>query len=144
MTDHVPDDDQFEHWLFDMDDALSAFVGSLDRETAVALDFAPPSLEPLERTLLDRYTDVEATRPSAEAAMLDGAARYVGETFRKNLGGKWFIDFRDPLNAFFGLPQLAGLHGQTTQICPLTLVTASLDRRTGKFLRTIYNSHANA
>lgn len=69
-------------------------------------------------------------------------ARYVGQVFRKKLGGKWTIDYSDKKNAFYGLPQLVGMNGQRTQICPLTLVTASTDRRTGSFIRMVFDNNA--
>lgn len=69
-------------------------------------------------------------------------ARYVGQVFRANLGGKWKIDFSDPKNAFYDLPQLVGMSSQRAQICPLTLVTSSLDRRTGWQLRLVFDNCA--
>ena len=41
-------------------------------------------------------------------------------------------------NAFYGLPQLSKLPGQKVQVCPLTIVTACADRRTGNFISSIY------
>lgn len=142
MNGRTTNSETFEYWLFDMDRALESFVTSMQENEGVDLDFTEASLSLLESWLLMHFPDVESANPLSEAGVLDGAARYVGETFRKNLGGKWLIDSEDSKNAFFGLPQISGMAGQTTQICPLTLVTASLDRRSGFFLRNIYENNA--
>lgn len=139
------EDDQFQVWLMDMSDAIDRFVQSVPEDVRPRLDYSPESLDLVEAHALAAYPSVAAARPLSEARALDGMARYVGQTFRKHCGGKWMIDFSDSKNAFHGLPQLAGMAGQKAQLCPLTLVTASLDRRTGKFLRTVFeNSRRNA
>ena len=146
MDDNVIESgERFEHWLADMDDALARFLDSLPEEVRARLDRSPQSLRVIEEWLLSRYPSTDATLPMSESQMIDGAARYVGEVFRKTLGGKWTIECKDKRNAFYGLPQLTGLPRQQAQLCPLTLVTASADRRTGKFLETVYrNNKENA
>lgn len=137
--------DFFEFWLIEMDSALDRFFGALPKCTRQGMDYSPDSLQILEAWLLGKYSDTSMMLPSSESELVDGIARYIGEVFRKNLGGKWIIDFKDQKNAFCGLPQLGGMRGQKIQICPLTLATASADRRTGKFLQTIYqNNKRNA
>lgn len=133
--------DKFEYWLMDMDDALASFVDALPQELRTQLDYSPHSLRTLEEWLLARYAATGSMLAPQEATTVDGAARYVGEVFRKNLGGKWTIDFSGEKNAFYGLPQLTGLSGQGAQVCPLTLVTASADRRTGSFLESVYENN---
>ncbi|WP_040309496.1 hypothetical protein [Asticcacaulis biprosthecium] len=133
--------DQFEFWLMDMDDAIERFQKTVPQTNSTLLDFSPESLIAVEAFVLARYAKIEDTRPMTEAALLDGAARYVGQVFRKHLGGKWVIEFKDDKNAFYGLPQLAGMAGQRGQVSPLTLITASVDRRTGKFIRIIFDNH---
>jgi hypothetical protein len=135
----------FENWLAEMDDALDRFLASLPGDVRSRLDYSPQSLPALEEWLLSRYAGTDAMLPMGESQVVDGAARYVGEVFRKALGGKWTLELKDKRNAFHGLPQLTGLPGQQAQICPLTWVTASADRRTGRFLQTIYlNNEENA
>jgi hypothetical protein len=134
--------DQFQIWVIDMDDAIERFLGTLSSDIRGYLDFSPESLSVLETWLLKKYSSSEETRSMTEARTIDGAARYIGEVFRKKLGGKWKIDFSDEKNAFFGLPQLSGMAGQKIQMCPTTLVTASVHRRTGRFIREIYDNNA--
>lgn len=139
------EDDQFQFWLMDMSDAIERFHHSLPNELGLLFDYSPDSLLAHEEFALSKYPNVEAAKQPDEAATLDALARYVGQVFRKNLGEKWVIDYSDEKNAFYGLPQISGMAGQKVQLCPLTLVTASLDRRTGKFIRQIFdNSSRNA
>lgn len=135
------EDDQFQVWLMDMSDAIERFRLSIPADVAARLDLSPESLTVLEEFLLASYRTVDDVKRQSEAKLVDGMARYVGQVFRKHLGGKWTIDFADKANAFYGLPQLTGMTGQRAQICPLTLITASVDRRTAKFIRTIFDNN---
>jgi hypothetical protein len=134
--------EQFEYWLMDMEDALDRFRSSVPPELALRLDHSPKSLDMLEQYALETYPSIDAAKNSKEAARLDGFSRYLGESLRHSLGGKWFIDFSDSRNGFHGLPQLMGLSGQTTQICPLAMVKAALDRRSGTFWSAILRNHS--
>lgn len=127
-------EDQFQLWLAEMDDALDRFLRRLPMGVAMRLDYTQASLLVLEKWLLDRFPDFETTRPLESSLDLDGAARYFGETLRREFGGKWFVNLNEEKLIFFGVPQLRGMRGQATQICPLATITASTERRTGKFL----------
>jgi hypothetical protein len=69
--------------------------------------------------------------------VLDGVARYIGETYQKQIGGRWQIRLDDPKYAFFGLPELTGFSERPTPICPHSLATALTDQRSGSYLRTV-------
>ena len=74
---------------------------------------------------------------------VDGAARYVGEIFRVRTSSRWMLETRDPKFVFFGLPILHGGAFGQMPACPMTMVTASLDRRTGRYLSTILANFSN-
>ena len=131
--------EQFQDWLAHMDDALEAFLARLPAEVRERLDGSPESLGVLEPWLLERYPTMDAILEDEEASHLDGAARYVGEVFRKALGGHWRLRLNDPKYVFHGLPELWFLEEKDTPDAPHTLVTASLDRRTGKYLSLVFN-----
>jgi hypothetical protein len=130
--------DDFNYWVADMDDALARFFDTLPASLRSKLNYSPESLEALERWILARYPSIEAARAAEESRIIDGLARYVGETFRKNAGGHWDINLDNPKAAFFSVPILTGFR---TPICPLALVTASTDRRTGRFIRTVLDNN---
>ncbi|KAB2927069.1 MAG: hypothetical protein F9K24_22830 [Leptonema illini] len=130
----------FDAWLVHMDHALTDFFGWIDIDP-VLLDFSVESLDRIEESLLRRYPSMESLKDKKESQHLDGYARYVGETFRKLAGGVWEIRLDDPNYAFFGIPQINNLGGQKTPACPLILVSTSVSRRTGKFLRLVLSSY---
>ena len=132
-------EEQFQDWLTHMDDALAGFLVRLPAEVTERLDGSPDSLGALEAWLLERYPTMPSILEDEERPYLDGAARYVGEVFRKALGGHWRIRLDDPTYAFHGIPELWFLEEEDTPVAPITLVTASLDRRTGKYLSLIFN-----
>jgi hypothetical protein len=129
--------EQFQHWLMDMDDAIQRFIDSLPLDARSKLDGTDVSLEAVEAWLLTQYTSPRDAAAADQATFVDGAARYVGEIFRRRTGSKWGIKFTDPKDVFFGLPTLTGGSIGATPICPLTMVTASTDRRTGNYFATI-------
>jgi hypothetical protein len=130
-------EEQFQSWLFYMDDALDQFKARLPDTVRSALDFTAASLNALEGWLIDRYNTIAELRAPSEGEILDGAARYVGETMRKTLGGRWQIRFDDPKDAYYGLPELSQFGLPVPPICPHRLVTASIDRRSGTYLSTM-------
>jgi hypothetical protein len=135
------DQDLFENWLAHMDDALAEFARRLPVALKDRLDYTPASLDHLEAFLLERYPGAQAIKADPEP-YLDGAARYVGEVFRRSIGGRWRIRTDDPTYVYAGLPELTFVEGRDTPACPLMLVTTSLARRTGTFLSTVMQNQA--
>lgn len=134
-------DDRFQYWLADMDEAIKRFIASAPESIRPKLDFSAESLGTVEGWILQRYDGPQALVPPSEAAFLDGAARYVGEIFRERTDSKWTINTSDPKVLYFGRPTLRG--GQLkTPLCPLSLVTASTDRRTGEYFTTVLKNLA--
>ncbi len=133
----ISSQDVFEHWLADMDDALDRFAASVEEPLRAQLDYSPTSLDAVEAWILERYPSTESLLAPSESRWLDSLARYVGETFRRQLGGRWHLRLDEPDYAFYGLPELTGLAAPSTSECPHTLVTAAADRRRGTYLRTV-------
>jgi hypothetical protein len=132
-------EEQFQSWLARMDDALEAFLARLPGEVRERLDGSPESLGALEAWLVERYPTMHAILEDEEEPYLDGAARYVGEVFRKALGGHWRLRLKDPKYIYRGIPELWFLEKKDTPVAPPALVTTSLDRRTGKHLLLVFN-----
>jgi hypothetical protein len=129
-----PTSDDFETWLVYMDLALERFMDGLPIDLMRQLDFSGQSLEHLEAWILAKYGSSQSMRDRAEAPVVDALGRYIGETFRKEIGGRWEVRHDDPNYVFYGLPQLTGFWDNPTPVCPMALATAAADRRTGKFL----------
>ncbi len=147
-------EDSFQYWLFEMDDALEAFVASIaETEIREKLDFSKESLVVLgewliahqsefaeieEYTIFDGFVQRTA---KLDKHVLDGFVRYAGETFRKNLGGKWMIDYSTPKNIYYGLPQLKGMKNQHVQFSPYPAASAIITRKDAELLKKILEAH---
>ena len=130
-------EDQFQVWLIHMDDAIAVFKRKLPENVYGNIDYSPASLDILEGWLLSRYSSKEDIKRESESIIFDGSARYLGEAFRKTLGGRWIINFKDRADIFYGIPQLSDMSGQEVPFSPLTTVTACFSRRTGNYFSTI-------
>src|SRR5947209_7496375 len=122
-----PTRDDFEYWLFQMDERLSSFLTNLPEAVSKKLNYSVGSLSELEQWLLGRYGSLSEIMKESEKDILDKASRYVGEVFRKTLGGKWNIDLGDKENAYFNIP-VVQQYGEWTE-CPASLITTATDRR---------------
>lgn len=131
-------DDQalFQEWLGVMDDSLEYFITMLPPEVGRRLDYTPESLDVLEGWVLDRYAGVDAIMAESELLDLEYMARYVGETVRRSIGGEWRIAYDDPKAAHYGVPEIRFAE-KVPPLAPKYLVTASVDRRTGQYLRMV-------
>ncbi len=124
--------EQFEYWLFDMDNVLEEFISKYQSENLL-LDYSLASLDGIENLILKSFDTIEELKKKEYSHFYDELSRYVGETFRKNAGGKWKLDIERESNAYYNLPIL----DYPTPACPHRLVTACIDRRTGVFFSTI-------
>ncbi|VTR96940.1 hypothetical protein [Tuwongella immobilis] len=129
------DKDGFEAWVMFVDDTIAQLLSELPEDTSQQLNFTPESLDVLEGWLLSKYDSPHAILQPSENWYIDRASKYVGETIRRNAGGEWAINLDDPSYAYYGVPEIRSERFSTE--CPASLVTASLDRRRGNFIRTI-------
>ena len=130
--------DDFEQWLFEMDERLDEFIGNVPRNVSMKMDYSVESLSLLENWLLTKYRSNNEILKDSEKQLLDMVARYVGEALRKNLGGVWNIDLKNKSSVYYELPVIEK-QGCWTE-CPVTLVTASIDRRSGNYMAGVLNS----
>lgn len=128
--------DEFELWLAHMDDALDSFRGAVPPRLRKRLDGTRASVSALEGWLLERFDSVDSLR--LEPALWDGAARYLGETLRGLTGGKWDIELKRKRDVHYRLPVLVDSRGALLPHSPLTLVSATIDRRQGDFLASVF------
>lgn len=133
---------QFEYWMIDMDDSLARFFNSWPEDVRKKLNYSIESLDAIEQLILDMYKNSDEMLAPESTRMLDGFARYIGETIRKNIGGHWDIELADPKYVYHGLPQLTGFAEKSTPECPISLATATASRRKGNYLRMIVNNMA--
>lgn len=87
--------DEFDLWMFNFDDALVSFRAKLPKNIVQALDNSPESLVVLEKWLLGKYQDTDDILKASEADVLDACGRYVGRVFKIALDGHWTINTTD-------------------------------------------------
>ncbi|MDR6226823.1 hypothetical protein [Desmospora profundinema] len=128
--------DKFQFWLMEMWDTLDHFINELPEE--LELDFSPASFLRIEKWILNNYRTIDEIKK--DKTKLDALARYVGETFRKELEGIWELSLDDPKYIYYGIPQINFKAKNVTPICPLTMVTACVDRRKGDYIYSIFTN----
>lgn len=133
--------EEFEVWLIHMDDQLEVFLNSFDEPIKSQLDFSPGSLDVIEGWLLDNFKTYQELQEVKYKKLVDLLARYIGETFRKNIKGKWDMNLTDPNYVFYGMPIIMDGEKKETITCPHYLPTSAIDRKSGNFLRTILNNY---
>ncbi|MER6090217.1 hypothetical protein [Streptomyces bluensis] len=83
------------HAIRFLDEWLSQMDGRLTRWREMYLppefpfDFSLDSLDVLEPILLERYPDRAAVKSSVNVDFTEGAVRYIGETWRRNVPSRW-------------------------------------------------------
>ena len=105
-----------------------------DADERSKLDFSLNSLDIVEAWILGRYSDTDLMLPESESQTVNRLACYIGETMLRLKGGRWELQL-NPDDVFYGVPVIARPDGDVE--CPLSLATASADRRTGDFLRSV-------
>ncbi|RSJ67415.1 hypothetical protein D8802_05145 [Streptococcus oralis] len=74
--------------------------------------------------------------------MLDCLTVYIGETFRKHLGGKWFIDLKNKKNAYYSMPVLTDpSYRREVYIAPMTFATVCISRKDGQYISRILKNN---
>ena len=122
--------EEFQTWLAQDLDVRDEFYGLLGAD----LDVDVVSLDQLEAYLLGRYDEPDNILALTERGIADAAARHFGRVLVLNVDDAvWDIDLDNEKNVYYRLPIVRMTDG--LEACPLTMVTTSLDRRTGHFLR---------
>ncbi len=124
--------DDFEFWLCNVPDRLAWLEKQLPIGDENRLDYSHRSLNWLEEWLFERYRTVSDITEESEKVMLDALGIYAGECIRREHGGLWDINVTDKKNVFFGVP-VVQKPGRWVE-CPVTLVTAAIDRRINGYL----------
>lgn len=118
-----------------MDDVLENMVRDAGTH-GFELDFSVDSLDRLEEYLLalkreGKPRDFLRTR----------GARYLGEVFRKELGGNWELCLKSPRYLYYGLPVVSGYSDLNIEFCPPEVVANFLHREEPRLLRPALESH---
>lgn len=132
--------DDFEVWLFEMDDQLDAFFSENVSGIADKLDYSGNSLDVLEEWMLSEYSSVDALMDASQKTVLDRLARYIGETIRKKHNLKWKIELKNSDDVYFGLPVMTDEKAKRNYECPHSLTTATVERQEPGYLRMVFEA----
>ena len=132
--------EDFQEWIFYISDKMDYFTEEFAKEQGLILDYSMESLDDLEVWILDHFDD--AKELIAEGQLLDYLTIYIGETFRKHIGGKWFIDLENKKNAYFSMPVLTDpSYKGVVYKTPMTYATACISRKKGNYISTILKNN---
>ena len=84
--------EDFQEWIFFISDKMDEFTDKFAKDNHLILDYTIASLDDLERWILNNYSEIKDL--IADKVTLDRLTIYIGETFRKYIGGKWFMDLK--------------------------------------------------
>jgi hypothetical protein len=135
----TPDNDElekFELFLCEMDDVLEDFV-SQAQTAGVVLDYTVASLDALEAYI---GTTLQAGAPGE--LVKNRASRYLGEVFRRTVGGKWQLCLRDPKYLYFKLPVIANYSSKPIEFSPVSIISNYTIRRKPGLLRAAVEASA--
>lgn len=132
--------ENFQEWLILIDFKMDFFTEEFAKEQNLTLDYSIESLDKLEGWILANYDDIK--KLIDDGKMLDYLTVYIGETFRKHLGGKWYIDLKNKKNAYYSMPVLTdpSYRGEV-YIAPMTYATACINRKKGNYISTILKNN---
>ncbi len=122
------DVEKFQKFIFEMDDVMEVFL-AFAMSKGFKLDYSISSLDDLE-VFIDGSGD-----GARESELLNHCSRYLGEVFRKNLGGSWDLCIDDPKNINFKLPVINRFSEIDLEFCPLAVVGNYVARKKRGMLR---------
>lgn len=127
--------DDFEEWLFEVDDKIEQISSYSDAFKIDLSNLDIDEIEKLENFILNEFDSFESIKAYQSRFLLDKIAVFLGEALRLRAGGKWDIVLDEPDYAFNGLPIVRTSVGV---YCPITLVTTTTHKRTGRYLKNVF------
>ena len=96
--------ENFQEWIFFISDKMEYFTDEFAKEHNLTLNYSIKSLDDLEKWILSNFRHHNDL--IAKKELLDYLTIYIGQTFKKYIGGKWFIDLENKKNAYYSMPVL--------------------------------------
>ena len=128
--------ENFQDWIFFISDKMEYFTGEFAQENGLTLDYSIKSLDEIEGWILANFKHHNDL--IAEKKLLDYITIYIGETFRKYIGGKWYIDLENKKNAYYSMPVLTDpAYIGERYVASMTYATACISRQKGNYISTI-------
>ena len=124
----------YQVWSVFRHDYIHNFIVTLSVEDQKALDFSIEALNIVEAWLLNKFPNLEAFFEGNDEPDLDGIMCYIGETFRKNLGGKWGINLDNPDEDYYQIPVIINSENVLIPIIsPLHIMIKAINKHMGSY-----------
>jgi hypothetical protein len=124
--------EELQSWVAQIEDRIEELEALVKRPLAPDLD----SLDVLEAFLVKRYKKVEHALVLTERAVVSAAAGFVGLVLiLATDDARWALNLEDAKFVYYRMPVVRFHTGD--EECPASIVTASLVRRTGHFMRDV-------
>ncbi|MCC5088753.1 hypothetical protein [Xanthomonas campestris] len=120
--------EKFQEFIFGMDDALEGLIAAAAAE-GISLDYSLDSINSLEILIDIFYGKPGATRN------LTRCSSYLGEMFRREIGGHWDLCQDDPRNIYYKLPVITNFSAIRADFCPIAIIENYITRRRRGLLR---------
>ena len=128
--------DNFKEWISYIPDKMDRFTHEFAGNNHLILDYTMASLNDLESWILAHYHD--ANELTNDSRTLDYITIYIGETFRRYLGGEWDIDFDNEKKAYYPVLTSTEISCKgKAQIAPMSLVAECISRNKGNYISGI-------
>jgi hypothetical protein len=128
-------EDNYTWWLNIMPDEMPR-LSILPKIVRDRLDYSLDSLDLIEDYIRENYSAEELKEKKNRYAR-DLFARYIGETFRKNISELfWSFVSDNEQDEYFGIPVLASIGGGVPPMTPTLWVTELISQRESHFLRS--------
>ena len=128
-------EDNYTWWLNIMPDEMPR-LSILPKAIRDRLDYSMDSLDLIEDYIRENYSAEELKERKNRYAR-DLFARYIGETFRKNMSELfWSFESGNEQDEYFGIPVLASIGGTVPPMTPTVWVTELIAQREAHFLRS--------
>ena len=132
--------EDFQEWIFFISDKMDKFTDTFAKDNHLILDYTLASLNDVERWILDNYSEIKELL--ADKVTLDRLTIYIGETFRKYIGGKWFMDLKNKQNTYYSVPVLTDpSYRGVVYLTPMFFATASINRNKSNYISSILMKH---
>lgn len=99
------------------------------------LDYSLESLIFLEKFLICSFDDHDSLRKDVK--FLNFSCQYLGDCFIEIYGGSWDVE-KDKKNVFYNLRVVKK---DNVKICPLTLISAAVNRKKGDYLYKVIDNY---
>ena len=135
--------ENFKEWISCIPDKMDKFTHEFAGNNHLILDYTLASLNDLERWIIAHYHD--GNELTNDSSTLDYITIYIGETFRRYLGGEWDIDIDNKEDAHHPIITLADAsYKGETQFSPMALATDCVGADKGNYLSGILFGHISS